>query len=382
MSLAGTYPGLRVLDLATNFAGPYAAMILGDMGADVIKVERPPTGDDTRVLPPLLEGTATVFSAVNRNKRSIQIDYRDEGDREILFRLAESADVLIESFPPGFAEKRALTYRAFSARNPALIVASVSAFGQGPIGRTMPGYDALVQAVSGLMSFTGNKGDATVRIAPSVLDLTTGIWAAMGVMAALERRRDSGAGEHLHPALIDTAFNLMNHQLLAYQATGREPEKLGAGAPSAAPYGVYRAIDGELLIATASDAQFPRLCTVLGLDELGRDPAFAGMEQRIAQREELDRRIAERIITRSVANWLAELDAARISCGRVNSVGEACRLPVVEERALFTRLPDTSIEQIHLPIDEARDAVRRSPPDLDEHRAEILAELERLESSR
>ena len=375
MQLATTYPALRVLDFATNFAGPYAAMILGDMGVDVIKVERPPGGDDTRSLPPQVDGTATVFSAVNRNKRSIMIDYRDEADRAILFRLVETADVLIESFPPGFAEKRGLTYAAFAARNPALIGVSVSAFGDGPTGRTMPGYDALVQAVSGLMSFTGNKGDATVRIAPSVLDLTTGMWAAMGAMAALERRRSTGRGEHLHPALIDTAFNAMNHQLLAYRATGREPEKLGAGAPSAAPYGVYRATDGELLIATASDAQFPRLCAVLGLDELGRDPALAGMEQRIARREELDRVIAGRIARRSVAEWIGELDEARISCGRVNSVSEACRLPVVEERAFFARMPGTSVEQIRLPLDESGTAMRRAPPRLDEHRAEILEEL-------
>jgi crotonobetainyl-CoA:carnitine CoA-transferase CaiB-like acyl-CoA transferase len=375
MQLSATYPGLRVLDLATNFAGPYAAMILGDMGADVIKVERPPTGDDTRSLPPQAGGMATVFSAVNRNKRSIMIDYRDPADREILFRLVETADVLIESFPPGFAEKRGLAFADFAGRNPALIGVSVSAFGDGPLGQTMPGYDALVQAVSGLMSFTGNKGDATVRIAPSVLDLGTGMWAAMGVMAALERRRVSGKGEHLHPALIDTAFNVMNHQLLAFLATGREPEKLGAGAPSAAPYGVYRANDGELLIATASDAQFPRLCEVLGLDALGRDPSLAGMEQRIVRREEIDRLIAARIATRSVAEWLADLEKARISCGRVNSVSEAIHLPVVEERALFTQLPDAPVVQIHLPVDEGRDSVMRPPPGLDAHRAEILAEL-------
>ena len=261
MSLSATYPGLRVLDLATNFAGPYAAMILGDMGAEVVKVERAPKGDDTRSLPPFAGDQATVFLAVNRNKRSIMLDFKSESDLAILRQLVADADVVIESFPPGVAEKLTLTWRDLSAINPRLLLASVSAFGDGALGSSMPGYDALVQAVSGLMSFTGNEGEPTVRIAPSVLDLTTGIWTAMGVMAALVRRNERGGrGEHIKLALIDTAFNLMNHQLLAYQVTGEEPRKLGSGAPSASPYGVYAAADGELLIATASEEQFPRLC--------------------------------------------------------------------------------------------------------------------------
>lgn len=378
MSLSTTYPGLRVLDLATNLAGPFAAMILGDMGADVIKIERAPAGDDTRNLPPQVDGMATVFRSVNRNKRSIMLDFRGKDDRAILFDLVKSADVLIESFPPGVADKLGLSYADFAAHNPALIGVSISAFGNGPIGSTMPGYDALVQAVSGLMSFTGNAGEPTVRIAPSLLDLSTGMWAAMGVMAALERRRESGRGEHLNPALIDTAFNVMNHQLLAYLGTGQEPEKLGAGAPSAAPYGVYRASDGEILIATASDAQFPRLCEVLGLDDLADDTELAEMEKRIARREELDARIQDRIATATVGEWLSRLSAARISCGRVNSVGEACELPVVAERRMFDRLPGDTLDQLHLPIDHGRDAMRRPPPMLDEHRSEILAELRQV----
>ncbi|MEZ5689201.1 MAG: CoA transferase [Caenibius sp.] len=375
MSLSDTYPNLRVLDLATNFAGPYAAMILGDMGADVIKVERPPSGDDTRSLPPYVDGQATVFSAVNRNKRSILLDYKSEEDRALLFRLVEHADIVIESFPPGFAEKRGLTYAAFQKHNSTVIVTSISAFGSGPIGRTMPGYDALVQAVSGLMSFTGNKGDRTIRIAPSMLDLTTGMWAAMGIMAALERRQTSGKGEHLEPALIDTAFNMMNHQLLGYLATGKEPEKLGAGAPSAAPYGVYSARDGELLIATASDPQFMRLCEVLGLDDLLADSDLATMEQRIARREEIDARIAQAITMRSVDEWLDVLKTARISCGRVNSLGEAWRQPVAVERELLSSVDGVGGNQICLPVDADRNAVRSLPPRLDEHRSEILAEI-------
>lgn len=375
MSLSDTYPGLRVLDLATNLAGPFAAMILGDMGADVIKVERPPRGDDTRSLPPFADGQATVFTSVNRNKRSIMIDYKSGSERDLLLRLIRTADVVIESFPPGIAERSQLTWNDLSHVNPRLIMASVSAFGDGPVGRTMPGYDALVQAVSGLMSFTGNPGEPTVRIAPSVLDLTTGNWTAMAIMAALVRRQASGRGEHIATALIDTAFNLMNHQLLSFQATGKEPEKLGSGTPSAAPYGVYRALDGEILIATASEDQFPRLCDALGLAGIKDDTRFGTMADRTVNREPLDRLIADVVGAKSVSDTLAILHAARISAGRVNTVAQACALPVAQERGLLNFASGASVPQVRLPLAGPGDRSFKAPPRLDEHRAEILQEV-------
>lgn len=379
MSLSETYPGLRVLDLATNFAGPYAAMILGDMGADVVKVERAPKGDDTRSLPPFAGDQATVFLAVNRNKRSIMLDFKNGEDLVILRELVAGADVVIESFPPGVSEKLALTWSDLSAINPSLLLASVSAFGDGVLGRSMPGYDALVQAVSGLMSFTGNEGEPTVRIAPSVLDLTTGIWTAMGVMAALARRNEGGGkGEHVKLALIDTAFNLMNHQLLAFQVTGEEPRKLGGGAPSASPYGVYRAADGELLIATASEEQFPRLCKALGLYRATDDPRFRTMSDRIAHRVEIDRLIGLAVENRTIDDLIELLADARISAGRVNSVAEACTLPVVRERALFESVGGAGQpRQLRLPLGSVLECTLRPPPVIDQHRSEILAELAR-----
>lgn len=381
MSTSATYPSLRVLDLATNLAGPYAAMILGDMGADVVKVERAPKGDDTRSLPPFVGDQATVFLAVNRNKRSIMLDFKNAGDLAILRELVSSADVIIESFPPGIAEKLTLTWSDLSAINPRLLLASVSAFGDGALGSSMPGYDALVQAVTGLMSFTGNEGEPTVRIAPSVLDLTTGIWTAMGVMAALVRRNERGGrGEHIKLALIDTAFNLMNHQLLAFQVTGEEPRKLGSGAPSASPYGVYRAADGELLIATASEEQFPRLCKALGLDRATADPRFRTLSDRIVHRDEIDRLIGLAVEARTIDELIELLADVRISAGRVNSVAEACALPVVKERALFESLGVTGQPpQLRLPLGSMLECTLRPPPALDQHRSEILAELGRRE---
>lgn len=376
MTLGQTYPGLRVLDLATNIAGPFAAMILGDMGADVIKVERAPKGDDTRSLPPFADGQATVFLAVNRNKRSIMLDYKSEADRAVLRRLIERADVVIESFPPGVADRFDLTWGELSRINPAIVLASVSAFGAGPIGKAMPGYDALVQAVSGLMSFTGNKGEPTIRIAPSVLDLSTGMWTAMGIMAAVHRRTSNGGkGEYVRMALLDTAFNLMNHQLLGYLATGEEPTKLGSGAPSASPYGVYSASDGEILIATASQDQFERLCDCLGLGAAKADPRFRTMEDRIENRAAIDALIAEVAATGTVDDMLDLLSASRISAGRVNSVSEACDLPITSERNLFAPPIGGGLPQLRLPLETGSVPKFGPPPVLDQHRVEILAEI-------
>jgi crotonobetainyl-CoA:carnitine CoA-transferase CaiB-like acyl-CoA transferase len=366
MTFDQTLSGIKVLDLSTNIAGPFAAMILGDMGADVIKVERPPHGDDTRALPPKFDGQATVFLAVNRNKRSLLLDIKSAEGKAALFRLVETADVVIESFPPGLGEKLGITFEALKARNPRILMASISAFGDGPIGRTMPGYDALVQAVSGMMSFTGSPDTPSVRLAPSVLDLTTGMWAAMGLLAAILRRGASGGAEHVRPSLIDSAFTLMNHQLLGMLATGQPPEKLGSGTPSAAPYGVFKASDGELMIATASEPQFPRLCAALSLARLADDDRFSTMASRIVNRAALDTEIATVIARHPLAYWLETLARAGISCGRVNSLAEAIALPVVAERKLLGDM------QIRLPIDIKASGFRRPPPRLGEHSHEIL----------
>jgi crotonobetainyl-CoA:carnitine CoA-transferase CaiB-like acyl-CoA transferase len=368
MNFDQTLPGLKVLDLSTNIAGPFAAMILGDMGADVIKIERPPHGDDTRALPPQFDGQATVFIAVNRGKRSLLLDLKSPEGKAALLRLVESADVVIESFPPGLGEKLGITFDTLKERNPRILMASISAFGDGPIGRTMPGYDALVQAVSGMMSFTGTPGTPTVRLAPSVLDLTTGMWAAMGLLAAIMRRNAGGGAEHVRPSLIDSAFTLMNHQLLAMLATGEPPAKLGSGAPSAAPYGVFHAADGEIMIATASEPQFPRLCAALGLAVLATDARFARMADRLANREPLDEAIAEVIAGQPVGHWLGHLGSAGISCGRVNDLAEAWALPVVAERELLDAM------QLRLPIDRSGQQPGKGPPALGQHSREILLE--------
>ena len=367
-----------MLDLGTNIAAPFAAMMLGDMGADVVKVERPPNGDDTRTLPPYWGDQATVFLAVNRNKRSVLLDIKTPEGRAALLQLVESADVVVESFPPGLADKLKLRFDDLRERNSQLVLCSVSAFGDGPLGAKMPGYDALVQAVSGLLSFTGQPDTPPVRLAPSVLDLTTGMWALIGIQAALMRRSAGGGAEHVRPALLDSAFTLMCHQVLGYQATGDLPQKLGSGAPSAAPYRVFAAADGDFMLATASDAQFVRLCMTLGLAALTEDPRFATMGARLAHRQELDSLLAEQFLHQPIAEWLKRLGDAGLSVGRVNDIREALTLPVVTERELFV-----SPEQMHwhgglpllrLPIDHDGTGISRPPPKLGEHTAEVLRE--------
>jgi len=376
VSLSETYKGLRVLDLGTNIAAPFAAMALGDMGADVIKIERPPRGDDTRSLPPFQDGLATVFIAVNRNKRSLLLDIKSAKGRAALWKLIALADVVIESFPPGLAAQLGLTFDAMKAANPRLIVCSVSAFGDGLLGSSMPGYDALVQAFAGLMSFTGHPDTAPVRLAPSVLDLSTGMWALVGIMAALARRSAGGMAEHVRPSLLDSAFTLMCHQVQAFTTTGDLPQKLGSGAPSAAPYRVYSGSDGGFMLATATEAQFVRLCAMLNRPDMAEDPRFATMEARLANREALDTWLADEFGRHPARLWLERLQSAGLSAGPVNDLREALAEPVVKERALFVVPSDSgpSTPLLRLPIDSGA-GIRRPPPALGAHNAEILREL-------
>lgn len=372
------YEGLRVLDLSTNIAGPICAMLLGDLGADVVKIERPPIGDDTRALPPKHSSGATVFSTFNRNKRSVVLDIKSDSGRAALLRLVKDADVLVESFPPGLAAKLQLRYEDLQQHNPALVVCSVSAFGNGELGSKMPGYDALVQSVSGMMSFTGLPDTPPVRIAPSILDISTGMWGATNVMAALKwRELNNGAGKHVNVALIDSAFAMMSHQVSGMLATDEHPELLGSGAPSAAPYRVYASSDkGAFMLATASEPQYVRLCGVIGLPQLADDPRFKTMADRLKHRSELDQILEQVFSTWTLAECLERLSGAGISVGKVNRLDEALDLAVVKERDLFFS-PEAldwaeGIPLLKTPLNQNYRVNMRRPPSLGEHTEEVL----------
>ncbi|MBA3742658.1 CoA transferase [Sporichthya sp.] len=384
MSFAQTYAGLRVLDLSENIAGPLACMILADLGADVIKVERPTVGEATRSLPPRWPaedgGEATVFLGFNRNKRSLAVDLRRPEARDAVLRIGQGVDVVVESLRPGVATRLGLDFDAFAAGNDRLVHCSVSAFGTGPIGHDRAGYDALIQAYSGILEATGEPDGGPSRAAPSIIDMTTGMWAALSIQAALKRRETPGSPpgpQQLEATLVDTGLFLMTHQIMGYLGSGTFPGRLGAAAPSAAPYNVWPTADAPIMIATSTDRTYRTLCDVLGTPELADDERFAAMADRLARRDELDALIGEQLRTRKAQDWLDALWAAGVPAGPVHDLAAALADPLTKERALLApaepgRIPD--LQQLHLPMDGGREALLRQPPAVGEHTGAVLAE--------
>ena len=370
--------GLRVLDLSSNLAGPLAAMVLGDLGADVVKVERLGTGDDTRSLPPRFGAESSVFLSVNRGKRSVELDLAGDAGREAVLVLAESADVMIESFGPGIAARLGLDFDAASARSRRIVYATVSAFGADEVGRTLPGYDSLIQSFSGMMSITGHPGAPPSRVAPSAVDLSTGQWLVIAILMALRRREDDDRAQHVEAALVDTAFNLMGHQLLGMLATGAVPEPLGSGSPSSMPNGAFAARDGWIVVATGNASQWRRMCEAVGAPQLLDDPRFASIPDRIAHREALQTELDERFTTETVDHWIERLPSARVPAGPINTLADAVEHPLMTERRLLVPVPGgdgEQLPQLRLPIDPEGAGVRGGPPRLGEHTEEVLREL-------
>jgi len=379
VQFAETYRGVRVIDLSENIAGPLACMTLADMGADVIKVERPGVGEATRSLPPYWDDESTVFLAYNRNKRSLALDLTSDEGRDVLLRLVETADVVVQSFRPGVLDRLGLGASVMTARREGLILCSISAFGEGPVGRTKPGYDALVQAFTGIMDMTGQPDGDPVRAAPSVLDIGTGMWAAMSIMAALARRSTAQGPQLLEASLIDTGFFLQSHQLMGYLATGETPGRLGSAAPSASPYQLFHTADEPIMIATSTDRMFVRLCAALGADDLALDPAYQTMQGRIDGRDELAKALESHLVEQSAQHWLDVLGDAGIPASPVQSLGDALATVIGQERCLVQSAEPGRIDDlrvVHLPMDRDRQAPRRQPPRAGEHTTEILAELD------
>jgi crotonobetainyl-CoA:carnitine CoA-transferase CaiB-like acyl-CoA transferase len=383
MSLASTHTGLHVLDLSENIAGPLACMILADLGADVIKVERPESGEATRSLPPRWGPESTVFLTVNRNKRSAAIDISSPAGRDAVLRLGERSDVVVESFRPGVADRLGLGFDDFARVNPGVVHCSISAFGEGPLGHDRPGYDAIVQAFAGIMEMTGDQDGLPARAAPSIVDVSTGLWALIGIQAALARRAaEPEQAQRVEATLVDSAFFLLCHQVLGYLGTGQFPGRLGSAAPSTAPYQAFRTADGVIMIAAATDRLFARLCTVLEFPELAEEPRFRDVTARVAERDELTALIEARLSAHSSAHWLERIASAGIPTGPVNDLATALAHPVAGERGLIRdaqplagqpRIPN--LKQLRLPIDTGTDCAMREPPAIGQHTSEILAEV-------
>ncbi len=374
--------GIVVADFSRVLAGPLATMILADLGADVVKVERPGAGDDTRTWGPPWRGEDSTYSlAMNRNKRSVTLDLTDPDDHRLALRLARRADVLVENFRPGGADALGLGYEALAADNPGLVYTSVTGFGTSEAAAGLGGYDFLIQAVSGLMSITGEADGEPVKVGVALVDVVTGLYAAIGTLAALAGRDRTGVGQQVHVSLLGASLASLVNQASAYLGAGVVPGRMGNQHPSIAPYETYAAQDRPLALAVGSDRLFTLLAEVLDAPELAADPRFATNTSRVEHREALAAALEPPLRTRPAADWVDRLRAHGVPAGLVNDIAEAFDEatalgldPVVET----TRSDGEVIPTVRSPIELSRTPVvtRSAPPRLGEHDAEVRHWLE------
>ncbi|HKG66968.1 MAG TPA: CoA transferase [Solirubrobacteraceae bacterium] len=369
--------GILVADFSRVLAGPYATMLLGDLGADVVKVERPDGGDDTRAWGPPWHGDAsTYYLTTNRNKRSVALDLTDEGDRGLARTLALRADVLVESFRPGLMAGWGLDGNSLRADgNPGLVSCSVTAFGTGDAGRALPGYDFLLQAMGGLMHVTGEPDGPPLKVGAAVVDLICGLIAANGIQAALLERGRTGRGRHVEVSLMDSALASLLNQASAWVAGGVAGTRRGNRHPSIVPYETYDAADRPIAIAVGNDRLFGRLCAALGLIELAGDERFETNAARVEHRDELSRLLGRAIAREPAAHWVQVLRQAAVPVGPINGVDEAFAL--ADELGMEPTDVHEGVPLVRPPmrLDGERPEIRRAPPALDEHGDEIRAWL-------
>lgn len=368
---AGALAGIRLADFSRVLAGPYATMLMADLGADVIKIE-PPAGDDTRRWSPPVDdsGRPTYFAAANRNKRSVVLDLTDPEDLARARHLATTADVVVDNFRPGVMERFGLDHESLAAANPRVITCAITGFGSG-LGAAMPGYDLLVQAMGGLMSVTGPVEGPASKVGVALVDVVTGLHALAGMQAALLERTRSGRGQRVEVNLFSSILSGLVNQSSAAAATGVSPQRTGNAHPSIAPYETFATEEGEIVLAVGNDRQFHRLADTLGAPHLIEDDRFRSNSERVAHREELRGTLESLLSTRSAADWSEALRAAGVPAGPVQTIGEA--LGLAEELGLRPVVPvggqGRESRQVANPISLSRSPARyvAPPPDLGEH---------------
>jgi crotonobetainyl-CoA:carnitine CoA-transferase CaiB-like acyl-CoA transferase len=375
---AGALDGLRVLDLTRILAGPLCTMMLGDMGADVIKVEPPGSGDDTRSWgPPFVEGEAAYFLGLNRNKRSLTLNLACKPGQEILAALLRKSDVLVENFKVGTLEKWGFSSAWLEANAPQVIRCSITGYGaNGPKGG-LPGYDFILQAESGLMSITGPQDGPPTKHGVALVDVCTGMLASNAILGALAARSRTGRGQQLELSLYETSLFMLANVAANYLAAGKDGGRFGNGHPSIVPYTTYPAADGLLAVAVGNDAQFARFAQAVGHAEWGADARFARNKDRVAHRELLDGMIAEALKADTADAWITKLKAAGVPCGRINSVRQAFDDPQTAARRMIETVEHPGVGALKLigtpfKFSGTPTSVRRAPPTLGQHTGEIL----------
>jgi crotonobetainyl-CoA:carnitine CoA-transferase CaiB-like acyl-CoA transferase len=372
--------GVRVLDLSRVLAGPYCSMILGDLGADVIKVEHP-TGDETRRWgPPFRNGESAYYLSVNRNKRSLTADLDRAEDRDLILRIAQGADVLLENYLPGALDRRGIALSDLRTRNPRLITLSISGMGASGPDRTAPGYDFIVQASAGLMSITGPEGGPPCKAGVAVVDLTTGMMAANAVLAALYARERTGRGQHVDISLLETQVAWLANVGVGYLLSGEPPIRYGNAHPTIVPYQTFDTADGTIALGVGNDGQWQRLCKTIGRAELAQDERFRSNPDRVRNRPALQSILGSVFVTRSTEEWVRDLRGATIPVSAVRSIPEVLNDPQVVAREMVVTIDHPTIGEVRLlgipfKFSDTKAGVWRHPPLLGEHNEEIRAEF-------
>jgi CoA:oxalate CoA-transferase len=343
-SRTGPLDGVTVVDLTRVLAGPYCTMVLSDLGADVIKVERPGTGDDARHIGPFINGISAYFASLNRGKRSVTLDLHDEAGRAAFDDLLRDADVVVENFRGGTFDRLGYDWPTLQQRYPRLIYAAVSGFGHTGPYATRPAYDMVVQAMGGIMSITGHEGGEPTRVGTSVGDIFGGLFTAIGVVSALFHRALTGETTKVDVSMLDCQVAVLENAIARFMATGTSPAPLGAHHPSIAPFGAFRAADGWLVIAAGNDRLFRRLCETLDAAHLPDDDRFRTNPTRTEHRRELQRSLEKALGARPVAQWLAELEDADIPCGPINDVAAVLADPQVQARNMVVPVDDARLD--------------------------------------
>lgn len=380
--------GVKVLDLSRVLAGPYCTMLLGDLGAEIIKVERPGTGDDTRRWgPPFAGDDAAYFHSVNRNKRSLALDLTQPAGRDVLDRLVPEVDVVVHNFQPAVAERLGVGHARLTALHPRLVYCAISSFGPGGPDADRPGYDVLVQAMGGLMDITGDPSGPPTKVGVAIVDVVTGLFAMGGILAALRARDASGEGQKLDVALQDCLASALVNQAQNYLVSGVSPRRMGNAHPNLVPYQPFAAADGWLVVAGGNDAMFRRLVEALDRAAWADDPRFIDNAARVANREVLVAQMEQRIGEASVDHWLQKLTAAGVPAGPIRDVGTMLDSPHMRQRGMVAEVEHPTagrLEMVRNPLhlEPAKTSVRRAPPQLGEHTEEVLRELLAVDDAR